>query len=231
MADPVLVAEPILVAERVGRRYETRRGPVIALAGIDLRVGPGELVVLRGPSGSGKSTLLLALGGMRRPTTGRVRLGGEDLYALSPDRRRALCGRRIGFVFQTMHLLPYLDAESNVALAVRPEGRGASRRSAGERLAAVGLEARAHHRPGELSVGERQRVALARALVHDPDVVLADEPTGNLDADSAARVLSELDAFRRKGGAVVMATHGRELVLAPTRELVLEAGRPVSEHA
>ena len=226
------MSEPFLEARGVGRTFRTARGVVSALEGVDLSVAPGELVLVRGPSGAGKTTLLLTLGGMLRPSAGSVRLAGQDLYALPAAARRRLRGTGVGFVFQTMHLLPYLDAQGNVALALPRLPAGEARERARARLQALGLAHRAHHRPAQLSAGECQRVALARALVHGPGLVLADEPTGNLDGASAERVLAELESFRAgsssaPGGALVLVTHERGLDLDPTRVLELEGGRAV----
>jgi ABC-type lipoprotein export system ATPase subunit len=209
------VTETLLEATGVTRTFRTRRGPVEALRGVDLAVERGELVLLRGASGAGKTTLLLALGGLSRPTAGSVHLAGQDLYAASAARRRARRRGQVGFVFQTMHLLPYLDAAENVALGGPP----------GRWLDDLGLAGRAHHRPDQLSAGERQRVALARALAQEPELILADEPTGNLDPQSADGVARALAGFRSGGGTVVLVTHASGLDLAPDRELVLEGGR------
>lgn len=208
------VSLPLLQARGLTRTFRTRRGEVEALRGVDLDVGRGEVLVLRGVSGAGKTTLLLALGGLARPDAGSVHLLGSDLYGVSSGQRRGLRRAHVGFVFQTMHLVPYLDAAGNVSL-----GGGQ-----GRWLAELGLEGRAHHRPDQLSAGERQRVALARALAAGPDLILADEPTGNLDPESAAVVCRALEAYRSNGGSVVMVTHAEALELEPDRELRLEAG-------
>ena len=214
-----MTPEATFELEGVVVRFASARGPVTALAGVDLELRGGELCVVRGPSGSGKSTLLLALGGMRRPTEGTVRFRGSDVYAGPLATRDAYRERSVGFVFQGMHLLPYLNALENAALP-----RRARRSDVQARLEVLGLGPRLHHRPGALSAGERQRVALARALAGEPELLLADEPTGNLDPESAAIVLAELEAFRARGGAVALVTHERELPFTPTREHSLVAG-------
>ena len=208
----------ILEARGVAQHHRTQRGTVEALAGVDLTVPRGEFLLLRGPSGAGKTTLLLALGGLARPTEGEVTLDGEELYGLSRARRRHLRGSLVGFVFQTMHLLPYLDARRNVQLGG----------PAADWLERLGLGEREHHTPSQLSGGERQRVALARALARRPELILADEPTGNLDPVSAGLVTSALTEFHREGGTVVLVTHARDLAITPDRELRLEAGRVVA---
>ena len=165
-------------------------------------------MVVRGPSGSGKTTLLLAIGGMLRPTSGRVIVGERDVYALSEGERARFRAETIGFVFQMFHLVPYLTALENVLLARGGEA-GKHRLAVAEGiLERLRLAGRSHHRPSELSAGEKQRVALARALLGSPRAILADEPTGNLDEESAAHVMDALGEFRRSGGAVILVTHG-----------------------
>ena len=203
-----------------------RGSDVQALAGVDLCVERGEFVVLRGPSGCGKSTLLLALGSLRRPTSGQVRLDGRDLYALPDAERRKLRMGPIGFVFQEMHLLPYLDARSNVALAVEGASHAEAMARASDVLEGLDLGDRLAHKPAQLSAGERQRVAVARALVREPQVILADEPTGSLDPRSAALVLGRLSEFQRAGGTVVLVTHAVGLEMdSEMRSLDMRAGR------
>ncbi len=211
------MTEPVIEARGLARTFSTKRGPLQALAGVDIALTQGEMVLLRGASGSGKTTLLLALGGLSRPTEGRVFWSGRDLYAASRRVRRNLRRCHVGFVFQTMHLLPYLDSEANVALGGADAGL----------LSELGLDGRQHHRPAQLSAGERQRVALARALAQKPDVILADEPTGNLDPQSAELVAGALSRFHRSGGTVLLATHAIHLALEPDRELRLDAGRMI----
>lgn len=211
--------------EGVEKRFSSRRGTVRALAGVDLTVEGGEFLVIRGPSGSGKSTLLLAAGGMLRPSAGRVIVLGEDLYALHPGARARFRSRNMGFVFQAYHLLPYLTVLENVLLA-RGEGAPAGRRErARELLERLGLGARIHHRPAELSMGERQRTALARALLERPPLLLADEPTGNLDPENAEAVFQRLAEYHRVGGTVVVVTHGTAADRYAGRIVRLREGR------
>jgi putative ABC transport system ATP-binding protein len=194
-----------------------------ALDGIDLAIDPGEFIVVRGPSGCGKTTLLLTLGGLRRPTAGQVQFEARDLYALDEASRGVLRAGPIGFVFQEMHLLPYLGALANVVLA---DTDGGSTSRAEELLQALGLGERMHHRPAQLSAGERQRVAVARALVRRPKVILADEPTGSLDPENAAIVLGQLRDFHRSGGTVLLVTHAESPAVPSTaRSLHMAAGR------
>lgn len=216
----------MIVCEQIERRFPGATGDVLALAGLDLSVARGEFVVVKGPSGCGKSTLLLALGGMQRPSAGRVLLDGADLYALpAPARNRVRAGR-IGFVFQLFHLLPYLTVRENILAGLPPGTRPADYATrADEWLQQLGLQARAQARPGTLSAGERQRVALARALIKQPAVILADEPTGNLDPANAAEVFRQLAAYRQAGGTVVVVTHGNDAAPHASRTIHLVAGR------
>jgi len=219
------MSEVFLDARGVAVRYGTARGVVSALDGVDLEVRRGEFVVVRGASGSGKTTLLLTLGGMLRPSEGGVWIEGTDLYGLGDGDRRAFRGERVGFVFQTMHLVPYLDCEANVALAMAGVSGAEAREMARARLEGLGLGDRGHHRPFQLSAGERQRVALARGLVHGPEVLLADEPTGNLDPESAEVVMGVVAEFHASGGTVVLVTHSERLGGEGTREVRLEKGQ------
>lgn len=214
-------------AEQLGRTYLTSRGEVRALVDVSLTIAEHDFAVLRGPSGCGKTTLLLALGGMLRPGTGRVWWRDQDLYAWSAARRAALRAREIGFVFQMFHLIPYLSVMDNVRLATRAEPDGGNAR-AGELLDRMGLAARREHRPGELSAGERQRVALARALAARPSLLLADEPTGNLDPENARLVFDQLALYHREGGTVFVVTHGAEAERHATRRFEMREGRLVA---
>ncbi|HJO09342.1 MAG TPA: ABC transporter ATP-binding protein, partial [Verrucomicrobiota bacterium] len=184
-----------------------------------------EFVAVRGPSGSGKTTLLLTLGGMQRPSAGTVQLAGQDLYGLPPSERAKLRSSEIGFVFQMFHLVPYLDLLGNVLLASPSCPSDVVRKRAGELLKELGLAKRVSHRPGELSAGERQRLAVARALLNRPKLILADEPTGNLDPENAAEVIRHLAEFHRSGGTVVLVTHGGAADSHADRTVSLDKGR------
>jgi len=190
----------------VSKVYRTDSREVRALDDVTLSVAPGEFVTVRGPSGSGKSTLLLTIGGMIRPTEGRVLTGSQDVYIMSARQRARLRADTIGFVFQMFYLVPYLSALENV-LVPTLVGARTGRHRATELLTRLQLADRLDHRPAELSTGERQRVALARALLNDPQIILADEPTGNLDPDNAQEVMSYLAEFHCKGGTVLVVTH------------------------
>lgn len=213
----------------VNKTYAKGNAAVIALRGIDLRVSPGEFVSVRGPSGCGKTTLLMTLGGMLHPTEGTVRVASTDIYATSAANRSDFRSRHIGFVFQMFHLVPYLTVRENVKLG-QPEGdvRGLEVRALLEQL---GLSHRLEHRSSQLSTGEQQRTALARALVKNPKLILADEPTGNLDSENASAVLRILREYRDGGGTVIVVTHGTLADDYADRVVQLADGRIVNELA
>jgi len=197
----------VVQLDNVSKVYRGRRGEVRALDGLSLTVQKGELLAVRGPSGSGKSTLLLAVGGMIRPTAGKVTAGGTAVYSLSGGRRARFRAENVGFVFQMFHLAPYLSVIENVLLPARLVPGGDKRKLAHELLERFGMAERTHHKPGELSTGERQRTAIARALINHPQLVLADEPTGNLDPETSAQILEYLCEFHSGGGTVILVTH------------------------
>lgn len=220
-------AAPILELEGVHKSYDLGRGAVHALRGVDLRIHAGEWIAIMGPSGAGKTTLLEILGCLSRPSAGHYRLRGRAVDALTGDELAHVRGDQIGFVFQSFNLLPRLSAEENVALPLVYRRR--PRRERGERareaLARVGLEARAGHRPAELSGGERQRVAIARALMNQPELLLADEPTGNLDAATGSQILDVIARTHARGQTIVMVTHDRAIADRADRTVRLAAGR------
>ena len=219
----------MLQFENVTKTYDTAKGPVHALLDLTLHVEPGEFVTVRGPSGCGKSTLLTLAGGLATPTSGRVSFAAADLASLSSADRAALRAEKIGFVFQLFHLLPYLNVLDNVVAAALPGKEAEARENAHKSLERFGLADRLTHRPGELSAGERQRVAMARALLNRPRLILADEPTGNLDPESATIVLDILADFNRDGGTVLLVTHDERAAGYGGRSLRLDAGRLVGD--
>jgi putative ABC transport system ATP-binding protein len=198
----------LLEIKGLSKSYPGPGGTVDAVNAVSLELGAGEFVAVQGPSGCGKTTLLLAAGGLLRPTRGHVLLNGEDPYALSPGQRAQFRASHVGFVFQQFHLVSYLDVLDNILVpTLALSGNGGARDRALGLAARFGLTERLGHVPAALSTGERQRVALARALLNHPQLLLADEPTGNLDGQNAAMVLRYLADFAREGGAVLLVTH------------------------
>jgi len=200
----------MLELKNIAKSYTSSRGPVEVLHDIDLRVGPGDFVVVRGASGCGKTTLLLTAGGLLSPDKGSVLVEGRPVYDLSADERARLRSRYYGYVYQQFHLMPYLDVLDNV-LVPTLVNRDRLRERAMELIATLQLEHRIHHKPSALSIGERQRVALARALLCKPQILLADEPTGNLDDVNGGIVMDRMSAFAEQGGAVLVVTHDQAI--------------------
>ena len=201
-------------------------GPVKILRGIDLTVAAGSSVSVVGPSGSGKSTLLAVVGGIERPTAGAVRIEGQALGELDEDRLAVFRGREIGILFQSFHLIPTMTALENVAVPLELAGAREAFAQAAERLAEVGLSERADHYPGQLSGGEQQRAALARALSNHPKLLLADEPTGNLDQDTGHEIVELLFRVQRQRGmTLLLITHEPRLAARCERQLRMEGGR------
>ena len=222
--------EPLLQLEKVSRHFREGGRDHIVLSDLDLEIPKGQLLVLLGRSGSGKSTLLNLLAGIDLPNRGRILLDGTDLTALDEHRRTLLRRYRIGFVFQFFNLIPTLTVEENLLLPLELAGTlgPEDRQRADDLLEQVGLADRRSSFPDVLSGGEQQRIAIARALVHDPSLILADEPTGNLDADTAEGVLDLLVGTLRKAGkTLVMATHSREVASLADRVLRVQDGRLV----
>jgi putative ABC transport system ATP-binding protein len=224
--------EPILKTENLWKVYRTGKVDVPALRGINIEILPGEFVSIMGPSGCGKSTLLHVISGLSQATTGRVLLDGNDLATMSDAARTLLRRHKVGFVFQRFNLLPTLDAYHNITLAQHIHGNGFDPHRFEAVASMLGLTERLHHKPSELSGGEQQRVALARAIISEPKLVLADEPTGNLDTKSSESVLALLRQLNKDlGQTIVMITHNPEAATYGHRVLHMRDGMVVNGSA
>jgi len=217
---------PLIELTGIERVFHLGDSEVHALRQLDLRIGAGEYVAVMGPSGSGKSTLLNLLGLLDRPNAGTYRLEGRDVTTLTPDEQARVRSQRIGFVFQSFHLVPRLTAAENIALPMMLSGLAPAQRATrvAQALKDYGLENRADHRPDELSGGQRQRVAIARATIMQPAVILADEPTGNLDRSTGDEVVRLLEALNAQGVTLIVVTHDASLGARSRRQLLMEDG-------
>lgn len=216
----------MIQATRLEKTVRSGDRDLTILSGLDLSVPAGEIVCVRGPSGSGKSTLLGLLAGLDHPTTGTVEVAGTDLTGLDEESLAQFRSKNIGFVFQSFHLLPNLTALENVAVPLEIAGARDAVERARELLDSFGIGERAHHLPSQMSGGEQQRVAIARAVSNEPRVVFADEPTGNLDEETGARIADLIvDVRNRTGATVLVATHDTELATRADRRLLLRGGR------
>ena len=216
----------MIQATGLGKTVRSGDRDLTILSGLDLSVPAGEIVCVRGPSGCGKSTLLGLLAGLDQPTAGTVEVAGADLTGLDEESLARFRSKNIGFVFQSFHLLPNLTALENVAVPLEIAGAGDAVERARVLLDSFGIGERAHHLPSQMSGGEQQRVAIARAVSNEPRVVFADEPTGNLDEDTGARIAELLVAIRdRTGATVLVATHDTELAERADRRLLLRGGK------
>jgi len=209
----------------VNKTFLSRDGEIKALNCIDVEIAKGEFVVVHGPSGCGKSTLLMTMAGILRPTSGAVLIAENNLYESGFIKRNRLRAKYLGFVFQMFHLVPYLNVIENVILAGPAAAKKADTVRAKHMLGTLGLSERISHRSSQLSSGEKQRVALARALFNNPPILLADEPTGNLDSENASEVIGHLAEFQKSGGTVVVATHGESADDYASRVIQLREGR------
>ncbi|MCX8038572.1 MAG: ABC transporter ATP-binding protein [Candidatus Sumerlaeia bacterium] len=219
----------MIAVENLCKRFSGPSGIVQALDGVSLQVGEGEFVAVQGPSGCGKTTLLLIVGALLQPTEGRVCVGGANPYELPPDARARFRAQTIGFVFQQFHLVPYLTVRENILAPQLALSVPDAPQRADALLRRFQLADRARHTPDALSTGERQRTALARAFLNRPKVLLADEPTGNLDGDNAEIVLRGLADFAREGGAVLLVTHDVRAAQYASRILRMKDGRILSD--
>jgi putative ABC transport system ATP-binding protein len=225
------VTGPLYSLSDVRRTYRTGGGEVVALAGVSFDIAPGELVAVEGPSGSGKSTLLQLLGALDRPTSGSILLDGQELHRLGERERTRVRSKVVGFVFQAFNLIPTMTAAENVEAAMVPLGgsRSVHRARSLQLLDRVGLAERATHLPSRLSGGEQQRVALARALANEPRVILADEPTGNLDSTTSEEVVDALAGLAAEGVTVIVVTHAEDVARRAHRRIRLRDGAVVDD--
>ncbi|HKS25465.1 MAG TPA: ABC transporter ATP-binding protein [Thermoanaerobaculia bacterium] len=222
----------IISMENIRKVYDTGKVTVEALKGIDLHIGKGEMVAIVGPSGSGKSTLMNLVGCLDTPTSGKYELAGENVAGVTRDQLADIRNRRVGFVFQNFNLLPHITAQENVELPMLFGGiaSGERRERAAELLTRVGLGERLDHKPTELSGGQMQRVAIARALAMDPDIVLADEPTGNLDSSAGTDIMSLFEDLWKAGRTLVVITHDPALAKRASRMVEIRDGRITADH-
>ncbi len=220
----------IIEAQSLVKTYVLGGTEVRALDGVDLQIAPGEIVAITGSSGSGKSTLMHILGCLDQPDSGTYVLAGENVAGITSDRLAEIRNRRIGFVFQTFNLLPRMSALENVELPLLYAGRRDAKAQAAEALKTVGLTGRMHHEPNQLSGGQRQRVAIARAIITDPALILADEPTGNLDSRTGEEIMELFHALNAQGRTIVVVTHEPSIAEKCRRTVHLHDGRVVQRH-
>ena len=219
----------IIQAQSLVKTYRLGESQVVALNGIDFQIEEGEIIAIRGSSGSGKSTLMHILGCLDRPDSGIYILAGEDVSKLSPDRLAEIRNRNIGFVFQNFNLLPRLNALENVELPLLYAGASEAKDRAKDALKIVGLEARIHHEPAQLSGGERQRAAIARAIVTDPAIILADEPTGNLDTKTGEEIMAIFKQLNAHGRTIIIVTHEPVVANHCTRQIHIRDGKIINQ--
>jgi ABC-type lipoprotein export system ATPase subunit len=219
----------MIEVKNIVKNFNSAKEKVVALNHIDLVVKKSEFVLIKGESGSGKSTLLFIMGGMLNPTSGKIIVNKKDLFALSEAERSKYRANEIGFVFQSYHLLPYLNVFENIILPNQLPEIHIQKEDVYKITDELGIADRLDHKPSQLSAGEKQRVALARALITKPSIILADEPTGNLDEKNTIEVLNYLKSFQKNGGTVVMVTHGNLADTYATRTIRLEKGKLVKK--
>ena len=206
--------------ENIVKTYRTKTGAVKALDNVNIKINESEFIVVTGPSGSGKTTLLMTIAAMLRPTSGSVCVAGKNLYEMTATDRTKFRAETIGFVFQMFYLIPYLNVMENVALA----GKNCKKNDIEKILEKLNLQHRAYHKPSQLSVGEKQRTAVARVLINQPKIILADEPTGNLDPENAKEIFDYLADFHRNKGTVILVSHGTEPLEFASRTVCIKNG-------
>ncbi len=211
--------------QEITKIYSSKKGDVIALNEVDLQIPKNKFVLIKGPSGCGKSTLLFTIGGMLKPSSGKIKVLGKAPYQLTEKERILFLSSQLGFVFQSYHLVPYLNVLENILLSKRAGNKTVTAEQAKRLAQELNIEDRLKHYPSELSIGEKQRVALARALVINPQLILADEPTGNLDPENTQEVLNHLEKFHQAGGSVVMVSHGNEADELADITIFMEKGK------
>lgn len=215
----------MIQVEELSKTYSTRSGNINALNKISFTINEGDFLVITGPSGCGKTTLLLSLGGMLHPTEGQLIVANKNIYSMNKDERARFRAENIGFVFQMFHLVPYLNIIENILLAANNSSIPLGRKDARELLKRFNLSDREFHKPCELSTGEKQRTAIARALINGPKIILADEPTGNLDPKNAKEIIGYLAEFHQNGVTVIVVTHGKMANLYADRIIYLNKGQ------
>lgn len=219
----------MLEIKEITKKFSSAKNNVVALNKISLKVDKGEFILIKGESGSGKSTLLFTIGGMMNPTSGNVKVNDKDIFSLSEKERGNYRANEIGFVFQSYHLLPYLNVYENIMLPNELAETKIEKEAVIRITEELGIKDRLFHKPSELSAGEKQRVAIARALIINPSVILADEPTGNLDEKNTIEVMNYLKAFQEKGGTILMVTHGNLADSYASRIIELDKGKLINE--
>ena len=227
------MSDPVLKIENVSKIFTLGKNRIQPLSNINLEVKKGEFTAIMGPSGSGKTTLLNLIGCIDKPTEGKIHIDGIDIAHLSESKLYKIRRDKIGFIFQSFNLLPYLNARENVELAMELAGKykGQRKQRALELLGIVGLSGREQHRPQRLSQGEQQRVAIARALANNPAIILADEPTGNLDAENKQEIVKLLSELNQKEGTtIIMVTHDEQVAAQTQRMLLLNQGKITQKH-
>ena len=214
----------IIICQDITKKYQMKDKIVNALDHVSIEINKGEFVSLRGPSGCGKSSLLLTIGGMIKPTSGSAIVNDTNLYQLNPKQRSKYRGETIGFIFQAFHLIPYLDVMENILSASICNGKDLKDK-AHELIEKFHLNLRINHKPSELSTGEKQRVALARAFLNSPSIILADEPTGNLDPENSTIVMNHLKEYQKQGATIVLVTHQNNHEQYSDRTIFMESGK------